>query len=475
MAEADETWRATIGLEVHVQLATKGKLFTDEAIVGGKDAPNTNLTRYTLGHPGCLPVLNPDAVDLAVRAALVLGCEVETTSYFDRKHYFYPDLPKGYQITQHTHPLARHGTISLPSGKRVRIDRLHIEEDAGRIRHAAASEASRIDYNRAGIPLAEIVTAPCLSSAAEAARAASLIRDQLVHAGVTEGQMQWGHLRFDVNVSLTPSASTALGPRVELKNLNSFRFLREAVELELSRQRRARARGQPVISETRGYDPRAGQTFVMRAKETTPDYRYIRDPDLDPLVLTPERIERCRPAAPPHPAESAEVFAQRLGLTVEQARYIEKEDALKAFFEAAVRFAPERAADIARALPRLRAPGSGARLPKVSPQDFAALIEAIHAGQIRWDEATLALRRAESAGEAIHDAIRHTQAAGVDEDQVRQAIAAVLAEHPNERAALEAGKARLISCFVGQTLRRLGGQADPRMVRQWVERMTQTE
>ena len=306
------SFEPVIGLEIHAQLLTATKIFCGCSTRFGAE-PNTALCPVCAGLPGALPVLNGRAVELATRAALALGCRVHTESIFARKNYFYPDLPKGYQISQYDRPLATDGEISFSAdGRTVRvgITRIHLEEDAGKSLHDVQADASRwthLDFNRSGVPLIEIVTEPDLRSAADAAQAFSRVREVLVALGVNDGNMEEGSLRCDANVSVRPAGELAFGVKTELKNLNSFRHVQRAIEFEIDRHVKARQDGTRIVQETRLYDPASGRTTVMRTKEEADDYRYFPEPDLPPLVLDVAWVEQIRRTLPELPGAGARV------------------------------------------------------------------------------------------------------------------------------------------------------------------------
>src|SRR6266540_1954934 len=312
-------FEAVIGLEIHAQLLTASKIFCGcSAAFGGE--PNTHICPVCLGLPGALPVLNRTAVEHAISAALALGCTIHETSIFARKNYFYPDLPKGYQISQYERPLATAGAVEFSSSGemiRVGITRVHIEEDAGKSLHEGFIDSSRktyLDFNRSGVPLIEIVTEPDLRTAADGAAFFSRLREMLVWLGVNDGNMEEGSLRCDANVSVRPSGATALGTKAEVKNLNSFRFLQKALEHEIERQTAVLDGGGRVVQETRLWDPAAGRTVSMRSKEEAHDYRYFPEPDLPPLIVDAERINRIRSAMPELPEARRRRFVQQYAL-----------------------------------------------------------------------------------------------------------------------------------------------------------------
>ncbi len=326
-------FEAVIGLEIHAQLLTASKIFCSCSTAFGA-APNTQVCPVCLGLPGPLPVLNREAVDLAVRAALALGCRINESSVFARKNYFYPDLPKGYQISQYERPLATGGALT-----RVGITRVHMEEDAGKSIHEGFADSDRktyVDFNRSGVPLIEIVTEPDLRSAADAAAFFSRLREILVWLGVNDGNMEEGSLRCDANVSVRRAGETALGTKAEVKNLNSFRFLEKALDHEIERQIEIVASGARVVQETRLWDPAAGHTVSMRSKEEAHDYRYFPEPDLPPLTVDAARVERIRADMPELPEARRRRFVDRYALPEYDAAQLTQSREVSDYFEAAV-------------------------------------------------------------------------------------------------------------------------------------------
>ena len=461
---------SSIGLEVHAQLLTASKIFCGCRTRFGAP-PNTQTCPVCLGHPGTLPVLNRHAVELAVRAALALDCTVHPTSRFARKHYFYPDLPKGYQISQHTEPLATEGRVVIegPDGAReVRIARLHMEEDAGKSMHTGDGFTG-IDFNRSGVPLIEIVTAPDLDSAALAAACFSRIRDILVAVGVTDGNMEEGSLRCDANVSVRTAPDAPLGVKTETKNLNSFRYVQRALQFEIDRQIELLSRGETVTQETRLWDSATGRTVAMRGKEEAHDYRYVPEPDLPALSVPRALVDRLRSTMPDLPEARQRRLVAEYGLPAYDAGVLTQSPALLAYFEATAAASgnPKAASNwiMVEVLGRLNAAGAGIETMAVPPHELAALIRLVDAGRITGATAKQVFDRmlaGAGTAEAIveRDGLERVGDAAAVDALVHQTLAA----NPRPVEQYRAGKKQTFGFLVGQVMKASGGKADPERV-----------
>jgi aspartyl-tRNA(Asn)/glutamyl-tRNA(Gln) amidotransferase subunit B len=475
---------AVIGLEIHAHLRTASKIFCGCSTAFGAP-PNTHACPVCLGFPGALPVLNRAAVDLAVRAALALGCRINETSIFARKNYFYPDLPKGYQISQYERPLASAGAIEFtsPAGvRRVGITRVHLEEDAGKSLHEGFPDSARktyLDYNRSGVPLIEIVTEPDLRSPAEAAEFFSRLRSILVWLDVNDGNMEEGSLRCDANVSVRPSGASALGTKAEVKNLNSFRFLQRALEYEIDRQREVLDGGGRVVQETRLWDAAAGATVSMRNKEEAHDYRYFPEPDLPALIVQPARVEAIRDAMPELPDARRQRFVASFGLPEYDAIQLTQSRALADFFEAAVRAgaAPKAVSnwmmgELARAL---NASGRDISASPVSPERLAELLALIDDGTISGAIAKGVFEKMFGSHRAAGEIVRDDGLRQIDDDaQIVQLVAGVLAANADAVAQYRAGKTATFGFLVGQAMKAASGKANPRRVNALLKKALET-
>jgi aspartyl-tRNA(Asn)/glutamyl-tRNA(Gln) amidotransferase subunit B len=476
-------WEAVIGLEAHVQLLTRSKIFSPAPTEFGAE-PNAQASVIDLALPGTLPVLNRAAVECAIRFGCAIGAQIAERSVFARKNYFYPDLPKGYQISQYELPVVQGGSVSClasprsgePYTKTVRLTRAHLEEDAGKSLHEAFRDQSGIDLNRAGMPLLEIVSEPDLRSSAEAVAYARALHALVVWLGICDGNMQEGSFRCDANVSVRPAGDARLGTRVEIKNLNSFRFLQQAIEYEIRRQVELIEDGGQVVQETRLYDPNLEQTRSMRSKEDAMDYRYFPDPDLLPLHIGAEWIERVRSALPELPEAMRARLASRYGLAGHDAALLTSSRALAQYFEEAVRDAPDPRAVAnwitGEVLAGLNAAGLQIEQCPVAPAQLAALVARIHDGTIHQKIAkdvfaALWEGRAGSV-DAYIDAqgLRQISDAGAIEAIVEQ----VLAANAATVAEFRSGKGKAFNALVGQAMKATRGKANPAQVNEILRR-----
>jgi len=472
-----------IGLEIHAQLLTDTKIFCGCSTRFGAD-PNTALCPVCAGLPGALPVLNGRAVELATRAALALGCTVHASSVFARKNYFYPDLPKGYQISQYDKPLATDGEVVFSAeGRSVRvgITRIHMEEDAGKSLHDVPDAArwTHLDFNRSGVPLIEIVTEPDLRSAADAAEAFSRVREVLVAIGVNDGNMEEGSLRCDANVSVRPVGDTAFGVKTELKNLNSFRHVQRALEFEIDRHIRAREAGTPLQQETRLYDPASNRTTVMRTKEEADDYRYFPEPDLSPLVLDAAWVEKIRGTLPELPAARRARFVAEYKLPEYDAGVLTQSMALADYFEkVAAGSGNAKAAsnwvmgELTRKLNETKDPIESAPL---APDALAELIVLIEKGTITGPIAKEVFEKMYGSGRRAADIVASEGLARIDDQSaIDKIVADVLEGHAAIVAEYRAGKTKTFGFLVGQVMKATAGKADPARVNESVRRVLGT-
>jgi aspartyl-tRNA(Asn)/glutamyl-tRNA(Gln) amidotransferase subunit B len=463
-------YEAVIGLEIHVQLSTRTKMFCGCALSFG-DEPNLHTCPVCLGHPGTLPVANEQAVLYGLQIALALGCDPAPRSIFHRKNYFYPDLPKGYQISQYDIPLARDGRLGD-----VRIHRVHLEEDAAKLIHLGesgrihGSDASLVDFNRGGTPLVEIVTEPDIRDPAQAREWLQLLRTTIRQIGVSDVNMEEGSLRCDANVSVRAPGSEALGTKTELKNMNSFRFLERGITAELERQAALLDAGEPVVQETFHFDPRTGALTPLRSKEYAHDYRYFPEPDLVPLEPTETMLGEARDALPELPAERERRYREELGLGADVARALAFDADLGAYFERVVAAAdgvdPRAIASwvTGELVARLRELGDGEVDPagsNVVPEQLAALVRMVQAKDVTTAAArkVLATMVAEG-GDPAAIVAREGLAATTDSAALEAIVERAIAAHPEEAELVRAGKGPAIGPIVGAAMRETKGTVD---------------
>jgi len=478
-------YEAVIGLETHCQLKTDTKIFCNcPTTFGG--TPNTQVCPVCMGMPGVLPVLNQKVLEYAVKAGMALNCEIAPYSKFDRKQYFYPDLPKDYQISQYDLPIAEHGWLEIElvdkeSGtatrKRIGITRMHMEEDAGKLVHGgsdrlAGSTHSLVDFNRTGVPLLEIVSEPDIRSGQEAAEYAQELRRILRYLGVSDGNMQEGSLRCDVNVSVRPVGQKEFGTKVEIKNMNSFNAIQKAIEYEIERQIAAIESGEPIVQETRLWEEGSQRTISMRTKEGSSDYRYFPEPDLGPIEVSLEQQQQWRNELPELPHQKRKRYEQELGLSAYDARVLTDDRARAEYFEATVAAgAPAKQAanwimgDIGAYL------NANANLTihdlALTPADLAELIGLIESNTISTTAAKTVLPKLLAEGGSP---TKRVDAEGLiqisDTSVLEAAIAEVLAAHPKELEQYRNGKTKMLGFFVGQVMKKTSGRADPKLTNQ---------
>jgi len=462
-------WETVIGLEVHVQLRTQTKMFCGNRTTFG-DPPNTNVCPVCLGLPGALPVPNAEAIRLAVRGAIALGCTVHETSVFARKNYFYPDLPKGYQISQFDRPLATGGRVSFESPDRGRmqvgITRLHIEEDAGKLLHDRFPGKTAVDLNRAGTPLAEIVSEPDLRSPAEARAYLSTLRQILVYAGVSECSMEQGSLRVDANLSIRPEGVTKLGTKTEVKNMNSFANVERALEAERQRQIAVVESGRRVEQVTLLFNAGTGQVKPTRSKEESHDYRYFPDPDLPPLVLKSAWIEEQRASLPELPEPKRERLQLTYGLSSKDARVLTAEVALATYFESVVKVGVDSKTAANWVMGDVMTSYNESGSFPVSAPRLAALIALVSEGVVSHQAAKRVY--SELARAKDEDPMAAAERLGLVQVSEQGALTGwvdeVLTAYPAEVKRFRQGETKLMSFFVGQVMKKSQGKADPKGV-----------
>ncbi|HMR98374.1 MAG TPA: Asp-tRNA(Asn)/Glu-tRNA(Gln) amidotransferase subunit GatB [Anaerolineales bacterium] len=462
-----------IGLEVHAELLTRSKMFCGCEVVDSITAkPNRYICPVCTGQPGALPVLNRKAIELAVRVGLALGCEIHAESIFARKNYFYPDLPKGYQISQYDQPLATDGKLLIETEagiKEIRIRRVHLEEDTGKLSHADAH--SFIDYNRSGVPLLEIVTEPGLRSPDEAKAYASALRAILRYLDVNSGDMEKGVIRFEANVSVRKTGSDQLNPRTEIKNLNSFRALAQGIEYEIARQTEIYSRGGIVEQETLGFNEAAGKTYSQRGKEDAHDYRYFPEPDLPPLVLDADWIHSIRTQLPELPDAKTKRFISDFNLTPSDARFLTSDLSLAHYFERVAASSKSPAKTVhswiaGEFMRNLNDSGASIGDVTLAPESFAQLIDMVTDKIIGGNAAKIVLTELLQNGGDPAQIVKEKGLAQVsDESFIQEAVTKVLNDNPSEVEKYLAGKETLLQWFVGQVARATKGKADPNVTR----------
>jgi aspartyl-tRNA(Asn)/glutamyl-tRNA(Gln) amidotransferase subunit B len=469
-----DTFEAVIGLEIHAQLLTATKIFCACPTAFGAP-PNAHACPVCVGLPGALPVLNRKAVDLAVTAAVALGCDVHERSVFARKNYFYPDLPKGYQISQFEQPLATGGGLKLPVSlgeKFVRLTRIHMEEDAGKSLHEGFADSDRktyLDYNRSGVPLIEIVSEPDMRSAEEAALFFETLRQILVWLRVNDGNMDEGSLRCDANVSVRRKGETRLGTKTEVKNVNSFRYLEKAIEYEIGRHIDVIEHGGRIVQETRLFDAAQGKTYSMRSKEEAHDYRYFPEPDLPPLIVSTERRRTIAAALPELPDERRRRFIEQYALPAYDAALLTQTRGVADYFEETARHAgnPKAASNwvMGEVLRNMKERQIDIEAVPVTPAALAGLIAIVDKGTISSTVAKDVFARMYDSGRAAADIVAAEGLAQIsDSSSLEPLVHRIIAAHPDEIAEIRAGKDRKFQFLVGQVMKETKGKGDPKIV-----------
>ena len=473
MANINDTkYEVVIGLEVHAQLNTKSKLFSgDDASFGSE--PNTHVSAITLGHPGTLPMMNREAINHAIKMGLVCHCTIARYNYFARKNYFYPDLPKGYQISQHTTPICEGGYISISTsaGSRdIKLTRIHLEEDAGKSIHDQHESLSMLDYNRAGVPLIEIVSEPDLHSAEEAAAYLTKIRKLVRWIGICDGNMEEGSLRCDANISIRPRGETKLGTRVEVKNLNSIKHLKHAVELEVKRLIDITESGDKIVQETRSYDADSGITFSIRVKEDAEDYRYFPEPDLAPFSFTDDFIEKIKQDLPE--LEEAKIlrYVEEYGLPMYDAEQLTEDRYLSDIFDQ-LTYATIYRKQLANFLlgpvrAHLNEISAEWNELRFEPNNWNKLLELVASGRLGFSVAVQKILPVLLTDEQVDPVILANQLdllQDADEDEIGGWVKQVLASMPDKVEEYRKGKKGLIGLFVGEVKKVSKGKADPKV------------
>jgi len=465
-------YEAVIGLEVHAQLKTQSKIFCNCSTAFGAP-PNTHTCPVCLGMPGTLPVLNKKVVEFAMRMAIATNCTITKHSRFARKNYFYPDLPKGYQISQYELPIAEHGVIEIDipeSGKkRIGLTRIHMEEDAGKLVHDPLLPISKVDYNRTGVPLIEIVSEPDMRSPQEASAYLKKLHALVQYTDTCDGNMEEGSFRCDANVSIRPKGETRLGTRAELKNMNSFKNVEKAIQYEIDRQIAIVEQGKEVIQETRLFDANKGKTYSMRGKEEAHDYRYFPDPDLIPVVIDDNWIDRIKSELPELPDSRKTRFIEEYQLSEYDATVLTSERKIADYFETCLSHInqPKLIANwiMSTLLGLLNTENLTIDQSPISAENLAKLLQFLHKNVISGKMAKTVFEEMADSGKTPDVIIKERGLVQVsDENELLPLIKSIIEKHPKEKESFLAGKTKLMGFFVGQVMKATSGKANPKMV-----------
>ena len=466
-------YEVVVGLEVHAQLMTKSKLFCSDSTHFGEE-PNTQVSVISLAHPGTLPKMNKAAIELAIKLGLACNCEIVSNNYFARKNYFYPDLPKAYQISQHTAPICRGGYVEVIVGKETKkifLNRIHMEEDAGKSVHDIDEHFSGIDLNRAGIPLLEIVTEPCISSSEEAYAYVTELRNRVRYLGVCDGNMEQGRLRCDVNISVRKKGEEKLGTKVEIKNLNSIRFIKKAIEFERTRLVELIESGGKVLQQTRGFDETTGSTYAIRTKEDADDYRYFADPDLPPFLITNDMIENIRKEMPPSQKERLQTLIDQYNLSQYEASMLTANADLENYFKGILSFTSNVKSAVNWVLNPIKnwMMDNETTIEEINihPKSIAAIIALIDAGKITYGIAVQKIFPSllKDGSMDVNDFVeKNDLLLNENNNEIDEWISTVLEKHPQKVTEFRKGKKGLIGFFVGEAMRLARGKADAQQI-----------
>lgn len=471
--EIRDKYEVIIGLEIHAQLSTASKIYNSDSTEFG-NSPNTNISAITLGHPGTLPILNKKVVEYAIKMGLACNCDITREMIFDRKNYFYPDLPKGYQITQDRTPICVGGEvlISLPDGSEhsVRLNRIHIEEDAGKSMHLAGEEDTLVDYNRAGVPLIEIVTEPVIKSAFEAQAVLAEIRKLVRYLEICDGNMEEGSMRCDVNISIRPAGAKELGKKAEVKNLNSIRNVQRAIDFETKRQIEALEAGEEIDSETRNFDDASGTTTGMRTKEALNDYRYFPDPDLSPVHVSEEWLNEIKSSMPSLPRELYNKYINEYNLPELDAQVLTDTREMAIYFEELASATQNYKASSNWMMGPVKSYLNDASIKidhfELPPKRLAELIKLVEDSKVSFSAASQKLFTAlieNKSKTALQLAEELNLMQDSDTDTLGQLADAIVAEFPDKVLAYKKGHKGLLGMFMGELMKRSNGKADPKV------------